>query len=53
MNQTTNPSDPKVVIPTHGHKTLLLHPEISMRKEKIFNELDPKKRRTKIVCTLG
>jgi len=35
------------------HITLAEHPEISIRKEKLFNELDIKNRRTKIVCTLG
>jgi len=35
------------------HITLSAHPEISIRKEKLFNDLNPKNRRTKIVCTLG
>jgi hypothetical protein len=29
------------------------HPEIEMRKEKIFKNTDLSKRKTKIVCTLG
>jgi hypothetical protein len=32
---------------------LITHPEISLRKEKIYNSADPEKRKTKIVCTLG
>jgi hypothetical protein len=36
-------------------KTSLLvsHPEISMRKEKIYRKATLENRRTKIVCTLG
>jgi hypothetical protein len=30
-----------------------IHPDILCRKEKIFTEIDPNKRKTKIVCTLG
>jgi hypothetical protein len=30
-----------------------LHPEISMKKEKIFSKTDFTKRKTKIICTLG
>ena len=29
------------------------HPELSMRKDKIFQPTDIEKRKTKIVCTLG
>jgi len=29
------------------------HPEISLRKEKIFVKANPQNRKTKIVCTLG
>jgi hypothetical protein len=32
---------------------LAAHPEISLRKEKIFIKSDPEDRKTKIVCTLG
>ena len=30
-----------------------LHPEIAIRKEKIFSKTDYSKRKTKIICTLG
>ena len=30
-----------------------LHPEIAMKKEKIFSKSDFSKRKTKIICTLG
>jgi hypothetical protein len=30
-----------------------LHPEIAMKKEKIFSKTDFTKRKTKIICTLG
>jgi len=33
--------------------TLMAHPEISLRKEKIFVKSNPDDRKTKIVCTLG
>jgi len=32
---------------------LIQHPEISLRKEKIFTKADNKNRKTKIICTLG
>ncbi len=32
---------------------LVSHPELSMRKEKIFVKSNPQDRKTKIVCTLG
>jgi len=32
---------------------LAAHPEISLRKEKIFIKSNPHDRKTKIVCTLG
>ena len=35
------------------HVTLAEHPEISIRKEKLFNDVDLNGRRTKIVCTMG
>ena len=38
---------------TKEHISLAEHPEISIRKEKLFNELDKNNRRTKIICTLG
>ena len=39
--------------PKPKHVTLHEHPDVSIRKEKIFSELDLKNRRTKIVCTIG
>ena len=30
-----------------------LHPEIAMKKEKIFSKSEFSKRKTKIICTLG
>jgi len=41
---------------SHFHKqtsVLISHPEISLRKEKIFVKSNPDDRKTKIVCTLG
>ncbi len=32
---------------------LVSHPEINIYKNKIFNENDPKTRKTKIICTIG
>lgn len=32
---------------------LAAHPEISLRKEKIFVKSNPADRKSKIVCTLG
>lgn len=29
------------------------HPELSMRKEKIFSKANSKNKKTKIICTLG
>jgi hypothetical protein len=32
---------------------LVAHPELHIRKSKIFSENDPKLRKTKIICTIG
>lgn len=33
--------------------SLCQHPELSIRKEKIFTKVDSKAKKTKVVCTLG
>jgi len=35
------------------NSVLAMHPEISLRKEKIYKGANLENRRTKIVCTLG
>lgn len=35
------------------NSVLAMHPEISLRKEKIYRTANIQNRKTKIVCTLG